>query len=181
MKERDHGPRCDEGKVRGLRPLGAEMAVSGALSGSDIEAAFADGFRTIIDLRNAGSRAAGLTPDAERRLAELAGMDYERIAIDNGPLDGSRINELRVALWAAEPKILLHCGDGRIATLCGMIHLGCQSGWTIEQCLDFALEHHIDFGKMPRVRKYLEDYIQCNSRAYIGAPGNLAPQPLCRP
>ncbi len=181
MKEKDHGPHRADGKVRCIRPLGAEMAVSGALSSSDIEAAFSDGFRTIIDLRNARSRSVGLSPDAERRLAGLAGMDYERISIDSGPLDGSRINELRVAVWAAEPKILLHCGDGRIAALCGMIHLGCQSGWTIDQCLDFALEHHIDFGKMSTVRKYLEDYIQSNSRAYIGVPGTSAQEPLCRP
>ncbi len=180
MKEKDHGPRRAGAKGRGIRPLGAEMAVSGALSGSDIEEVFSDGFRTIIDLRNSASRAIGLAPDAERRLAGLAGMDYERISIDSGPLDGSRINELRVALWAAEPKILLHCADGRIAALCGMIHLGCQSGWTIDQCLDFALEHNIDFAKMSSVRKYLEDYIQRNSRAYIGGPGPVAQEPHCR-
>lgn len=150
------------------RSLGSELAISGALAEDELTALFDEGFRSIIDVRGPGGRGMGPTPERERRLAEAAGISYEHIPMEGNPVDGSRINELRVALWAAEPRILMHCGDGGLAALCAMIHLGCQSGWTIAQCLDFAHEHGVDFAAMPVMRAYLDEYVQRNSRAYIG-------------
>ncbi len=174
MKQKNNQSTRRPGKSK-IRPLGGEMSVSGALSEAQIATAADQGYRTIIDLRGAGEPIAGIAPDHERRTAEGFGMAYEHIPMGGNPLDGSRVNDLRVALWAAEPKILMHCGSGTLAALCAMIHLGCQSGWTIDQCLDFAREHGIDFSAVPTIKAYLEQYLQRNSRAYLETVSSSQP------
>jgi uncharacterized protein (TIGR01244 family) len=150
------------------RSLGDELTIGGTLAEQEVPALCGEGFRSIIDLRGSSGRGTGIAPEHEKRLAEAAGLAYEHIPMGGSPVDGSRINDLRVALWAAEPPVLMHCSDGGLAALCAMIHLGCQSGWTIDQCLDFAREHGIDFAAMPVLRAFLDEYLQRNSRAYIG-------------
>ncbi len=180
MNTKNRTVRSRAAKHAEILSLGGEMSVSGAISEAEILSLKEAGYGTIIDLRGAGEPIVGLAPDVERRLAEDAGLAYEHIPMGGSPLDGSRVNELRVALWAAEPKILMHCGNGRRAALCAMIHLGCQSGWTIDQCLDYAVEHGVEFTETPAMLSYLKEYLQRNSRAYLDLARTQSTQATCR-
>lgn len=157
-----------------IRLLGDDLAICGALTADEIGMLAAQGVRTIFDLRGSGEPMTGLRPDVERRVAERAGLTYEHMPMAGHPVDRSRLDPLRLAIWAAERPLLIHCSSGRRAALCALIHIGCQNGWTIDQCLDLAVERGIDFETMPAMRDFLREYLRRHSRAYVGAMRRVA-------
>ncbi len=133
----------------------------------DIQELARIGFRSLVDLRGAGEPIIGMPPAREREIAERHGLGYRHLPISVSSLGVPTIDRARDELWAAEAPVLIHCGSGRRAWLCALIHLGCQHGWTVEQCLDLAAQHDVQLGEMPALRDFLRAYIESNSRAYL--------------
>ncbi len=153
----------------GLEPrrLNGGISVSGALSSADeIRDLARRGYRSLVDLRAPGEPVTGLPPDEERRIAEACRLSYRRVPVALSSLGSRTIIEVRLALGAADAPVLLHCGSGRRASLCALVHLGCQQGWTLEQCLAVDREHGLEVQATPKLHDFLSDYMPRHSRAY---------------
>lgn len=155
-----------------IHRLADGLAVSGAPSKeSDIATVAERGYRSLVDLRGGGEPIIGMTPAREKEIAGRHGLAYHHLPISVASLGGAAIDRVRLELWAADTPVLIHCGSGRRAWLCALIHLGCQLGWTFEKCVTIGAEHSIDIDEMPAIRDFLRGYITRNSRAYFSAAG----------
>jgi len=151
-----------------LHRLNGEISVSGALSSADeIRELGRLGYRSMVDLRGAGELVTGLSPAEERLEVEACGLSDRCIPVALWSLGSQTIIEVRLALWAADAPLLLHCDSGRRASLCALVHIGCQQGWTLEQCLAVDREHGLEVQATPKLRDFLSDYMPRHSRAYM--------------
>lgn len=165
-------PQGDSTFTAKIHHLTDGIGVSAAPSGEADIAALADrGYRSLVDLRGGGEPIIGMAPAREKEIADRYGLEYHHLPVSVASLGGATIDRIRLELWAAEAPVLLHCGSGRRAWLCALLHLGCQQGWTFEQCVTLGTEHSIDIDEMPAIRDFLRGYIIRHSRAYFSAAG----------
>ncbi len=156
---------CSGASVQ-VHRVSRELSVSAAPSTErDVQNLACRGYRSVIDLRSADEPLRGVPPHLEAHAAEAAGLSYHRVPVSLGALSAAAVDRVRLALVAAEPPTLLHCGSGRRAWLCALIHLGCQNRWTIDQCLDVATEHAAAMHELPTLRGFLDSYLERDRRA----------------
>jgi len=140
------------------------LSVAGApASEAEVRSVARDGYRSIVDLRSLGEPVSGLAPQLERRIAAESGLDYRSCPVSLSSLGAQAMRDLHLALWSAEAPTLVHCGSGRRAAVCVLIHLGCQAGWSGAECARFAAARGIDLLQMPRLREFLDRYLEQNS------------------
>lgn len=150
-----------------IHRLTDRIAVSGALVEDDVRRLPVEGFRSIIDLRADGEpRPQGLAPWDEATLAAAAGLAYQQIAVEPPRLGDSLGHAIRRALCEAEPPVLMHCTTGRRAGTFGLVALACDEALTVEQCLARGRAMGLDFDGMPRLTRFLRDYVERHGKQY---------------
>lgn len=141
------------------------LAIAGTLVWEDITALAQRGYRSFIDLRGENEPAAGgLGPHEVRRWVRVHGLTYRQIPVLVTALDDATVDAVRHTLREVEKPVLLHCASGRRAGALALMHLGCEEGATVEQCLTRARAMGLDFEGLPPLRDFFVDYLTRYSR-----------------
>lgn len=99
--------------MKNLGYLSPALAVAGAMTASDFDAAARLGFKTIINNRPDGEEPGQLSAREEAVLAWRAGIAYRFVpAAKHEVLDDHVLEPMRVALTSVHGPVLLHCRSG---------------------------------------------------------------------
>lgn len=148
-----------DGSMR-LHRLTDRLAVSGALTADDIGRLRAMGFRSVIDLRADGEpRPQGIPPWEEAALAHEAALWYRQVPVEPQRLGDALGRTVRRAARAAPGPVLVHCTTGRRAGTFGLVLLACDEDVSVEECLARGRAMGLDFDGMPRLTKFLRDFV----------------------
>lgn len=143
------------------------LAIAGTLICEDIAALALRRYRTFIDLRADSEPAAGgLSPRAVQRCVSALGLSYRQIPVLATALNDATVDAVRRTLREVEKPILLHCASGRRAGALALMHLGCEQGASVEQCLTRAQVMGLDFDGLPPLRDFFVSYLTRDSGAY---------------
>jgi len=146
-----------------MHVLNAYIAIAGALCREDVSQLAKRGYRTLIDLRTDDEPATGLRPDEERQCAIRQGLVYRQIPIKGTTLNICRVASVRRVLQKAQGPVLLHCGSGRRACAFALMHLGCEQGVSVEECLVRGQRLGFDWESMPILRDFFVRYLTGHS------------------
>ena len=161
-------PWGQEGKDKMvLHRLTDRVAVSGALTSEDVRRLAADGFHSIVDLRSDGEpRPQGLAPWDEARLAQEIGLTYRQITVEPQMLGDSLARAVLQALRSSPSPVLVHCTTGRRAGTFALLQLACEQDLSVDDCLARGRAMGLDFDGMPRLTKFLREFVESHGRHY---------------
>jgi sulfide:quinone oxidoreductase len=110
-----------------IRWVTPEFAVTGQMAPSDIAAAVAEGFRTIVNNRPDGEEPGQPMAAEIRAAAEAAGLEYRAISFSGAPPPAA-VAATAEALEEAPVPVLAYCRSGRRSIL----------AWAMAQALSGA-------------------------------------------
>ena len=143
-----------------LHVLNPHISIAGALCREDVTKLVQRGYKAVIDLRADEEPACGgMKPGEERSCTVGQGLLYCNIPVYATTLDSCRIDHLSEAVHKAQGRVLIHCGSGRRACTLALIHLSCEEGLGIDECMAEARKHGFDWDSMPGLRDFFVRYL----------------------
>lgn len=144
-----------------LHVLNPHISIAGALRREDVLTLVQRGYKAVIDLRaDEEPTCGGLKPGEERSWAVGQGLSYRNIPVYATTLDSGRIDHISEAVRKARGRVLIHCGSGRRACTLALIHISCEEGLGIDECMSEARKHGFDWDSMPGLRDFFVRYLK---------------------
>ena len=78
------------------------------------------GFKTVVNLRQAGEQGEKLSPQAEAEEAREAGLEYLHFPMSPPDLTAAKAKDLALRLEQLPGPVAIHCASGRRASLMGL-------------------------------------------------------------
>jgi uncharacterized protein (TIGR01244 family) len=150
------------------------ISVSGALTSDDVRRLATDGFHGIVDLRSDGEpRPQGMSPWDEAQLAKEVGLTYRQVTVEPQMLGDSLARAVLQAIRSLPSPILVHCTTGRRASTFALLQLASEQDLSVDDCLARGRAMGLDFEGMPRLTKFLREFVEGHGRHY--RPADEAP------
>jgi uncharacterized protein (TIGR01244 family) len=141
--------------------LDATVACAGATTVEAIPAIKADGFKAIINLRQASEEGANV--EVVKQIATAAGLKYFHI-----PFNGADPNTEAVDLFLetvkdpANSPVLIHCASANRAGMMLLIKRVVVDGWTLEKAIVEADSAGL---RSPRLKAFALEYLKTHGKA----------------
>jgi uncharacterized protein (TIGR01244 family) len=133
------GPRGKQERpgITNFTQVDAVIACAGATEVTALDALKADGFKSIINLRQAQER--GVNLDESRARAEAVGLTYIHIPFNAGSPDPSVIDQFLAAVATpANQPAFVHCGSASRVGAVMIAKRVLQDKWDIEKAVEEA-------------------------------------------
>jgi uncharacterized protein (TIGR01244 family) len=88
--------------------IDGRLSTGGQPDEADLAQLYADGVRTVINLRRPGEQNQPLDPAAEADAAKRAGLAYVSIPVDPKNLDPAQVDAVAKAMAASSGPVLVH-------------------------------------------------------------------------
>jgi uncharacterized protein (TIGR01244 family) len=124
----------------------------------DLKALVGEGYRGVVNLRNAGEPEQPLGPAAEGELARTLGLDYHHYGVGAAPLTEAGVEAVcRFLDEHAEGKTLVHCRKGGRAAALVLLYEAKANGWQPHEAVanGAAMGLSVDSGLKSLVESYL--------------------------
>jgi uncharacterized protein (TIGR01244 family) len=143
------------------------ISVSGALTDDDVRRLVMDGFHGIVDLRSDGEpRPQGIAPWDEARLAKEVGLTYRQITVEPQMLGDGLARAVLQAIRSSPSPVLVHCTTGRRAGTFALLQLASEQDLSVDDCLACGRAMGLDFDGMPRLAKFLREFVEGHGKHY---------------
>ena len=125
--------------------LNAHLSVGGEPEPDQLGRVAAEGFRSVLDLREDGEPSL-TSPEEEAERLGREGVEYRRCPVPPRGMAAEGVNCFLQTLPRLSTPVLVHCQDGRRAAMLTMIHVGIANGWDGEYTLEQARRLGWNFG-----------------------------------
>lgn len=88
--------------------IDGRVSTGGQPTEADFAAMYADGIRTVINLRRPGEQNQPLDPAAAGEVARRAGLNYVHIPVDSKNLDPTQVDAVAQAIAASDGPVRVH-------------------------------------------------------------------------
>ncbi|MEO9825409.1 MAG: sulfur transferase domain-containing protein [Paracoccaceae bacterium] len=93
----------------------------------DLQTLADDGFKSIVNLRQAGEQGEKLSPQAEAEEARENGLDYLHYPVSPPDLTAENAKDFATRLVQLPRPVAIHCASGRRASLMGLASWALQN------------------------------------------------------
>ena len=146
--------------------MGERLAVSDKLAvgtgqptWDDLRMLAAEGFRSVVDLRQEGERDQPLTPGAqERQAAESAGMAYVHLPVPTDRLSGDLLARFREEVLRLPKPVFVHCASGKRSGMFAFMHEAIERGLSGQQMMERAEAAGVLYGP-PEIREQVRAFV----------------------
>jgi uncharacterized protein (TIGR01244 family) len=115
----------------------AVVACGGATDTSALEALKNDGFKAIINLRQASEAGANVEQNAQR--AKALGLNYIHLPLNGQAPDAKVVDDFLAAVAnKANQPVFIHCGSASRVGAVWLVKRVLQDGWTVEKATEEA-------------------------------------------
>ncbi len=101
----------------------------------DLKELAKDGFRAVVNLRQADEDNQPLPPDEEGEQVHALGMDYVHIPVSGASLESSLVDRFRDSVSDLPGPIYVHCGSGKRAGAFTMMHVASKENMSGDEAL----------------------------------------------
>lgn len=143
------GPAKQQEESMGERiAVSDELAVgTGQPTRDDLRMLAAEGFRSVVDLRQEGERNQPLTPGPqERQAAESAGMAYVHLPVPTDRLSGDLLARFREEVSRLQKPVFVHCASGKRSGTFAFMHDAIDRGLSGREMMERAEEAGVLYG-----------------------------------
>jgi uncharacterized protein (TIGR01244 family) len=141
--------------------IDATAACAGATSVEAIAAIKADGFKAIINLRQAGEDGADI--EASRQTATAAGLKYIHIPFSVSDPKTESVDQFLAAVKDPDNSpVFIHCASANRAGMMWLIKRVVVDGWPVEQATAEAERAGLT---NPRLKTYALEYLKSRGKA----------------
>lgn len=141
--------------------LNATVACAGATGAEVIPALRAEGFKAIINLRQASEPGADV--EATRAAAEAAGLKYHHIPVSGAQLKTETVDQFLAAVKdPANSPVYIHCASANRVGMMWLIKRVVVDGWTVEKATAEAERAGL---KNPKLKALALDYLKAHGKA----------------
>jgi uncharacterized protein (TIGR01244 family) len=141
--------------------VNATVACAGATTTEAIPAIKADGFKAIVNLRQASEE--GAEVEASKQAATAAGLKYFHIPVTVAELKPATVDAFLAALKdPANSPVFIHCASANRAGMMWMIKRVMLDGWTVDKA---AAEAELAGMKNPKLKALAMDYLKAHGKA----------------
>jgi uncharacterized protein (TIGR01244 family) len=139
----------------------ATMACAGATTVEAIPALKAEGFKAIVNLRQASE--AGADVDRSRAVAQDAGLKYIHIPFSGSEPSTKAVDEFLAAMKdPSNSPVFVHCASANRAGMMWMIKRVMVDGWSVEKAGQEAERAGL---KNPKLKAFALDYLKQHGKA----------------
>ena len=147
--------------TRNYTRLDATVACAGATSVEAIPAIKADGFKAIINLRQASE--AGADVDLARWAATSAGLNYIHIPFSGTDPQTDAVDQFLTAVKdPANSPVFIHCGSGNRAGMMWLVKRVMVDGWPLDKA---TLEAERAGLTSPELKAFALQYLKAHGKA----------------
>jgi uncharacterized protein (TIGR01244 family) len=147
--------------TRNYTRVDATVACAGATSIEAIPAIKADGFKAIINLRQANE--AGADVELSRRTATAAGLRYIHIPFSGSDPQAEAVDQFLAAMRdPANSPVFIHCGSANRAGMMWLIKRVMVDGWALDKA---TLEAERAGMRSPDLKAFALQYLKAHGKA----------------
>ncbi|MBK5297158.1 MAG: hypothetical protein JJE40_08375 [Vicinamibacteria bacterium] len=141
--------------------IDATVACAGATTVDAIPAIKADGFKAIINLRQASEEGANV--EAAQQAATAAGLKYIHIPFNGGDPKSDAVDQFLVAVKdPANSPVFIHCASANRAGMMWLIKRVVVDGWPLEKATAEAERAGLS---SPRLKTFALEYLRAHGKA----------------
>lgn len=141
--------------------IDATVACAGATSVEAIPAIKADGFKAIINLRQASEEGANV--EAAQQAATAAGLKYIHIPFNGADPKSDAVDQFLVAVKnPANSPVFIHCASANRAGMMWLIKRVVVDGWPLEKATAEAERAGLT---SPRLKAFALEYLKVHGKA----------------
>ena len=141
--------------------IDATVACAGATTVDAIPAIKADGFKAIINLRQASEEGANV--EAAQQAATAAGLKYIHIPFSGGDPKSDAVDQFLVAVKdPANSPVFIHCASANRAGMMWLIKRVVVDGWPLEKATAEAERAGLS---SPRLKAFALEYLKAHGKA----------------
>jgi len=138
--------------------INEDVTIAGQPTKEELEQLVAMGFKSIINCRKVGEDMQPISPDAEREIAEAAGLSYAHVPVNGSKLDPSMADAFREQYAKLPKPIYAHCKMGPRAGVMVIVQMACDEGLTGEQATEKVRQAGFNCSH-PAMRQFINDYV----------------------
>jgi uncharacterized protein (TIGR01244 family) len=105
------------------------------------------GFKTVVNLRQAGEQGEKLSPQAEAEEARESGLEYLHYPVSPPDLTAANAKEFAARLEQLPSPVAIHCASGRRASLMGLASWAQQNGCDAAAAAERGQESGLNISK----------------------------------
>jgi uncharacterized protein (TIGR01244 family) len=135
----------------------------GQPSEDELRGLAADGFASVVDLREAGEVGQVLSPPLEAAAAGRHGLRYVHLPTPADRIDATMLDRFRRTLAALAGPVFVHCASGKRSGTFAIAHAAAASGLAGERALDCIEESGAAYGS-PEMREMVGRYVNAQGR-----------------
>lgn len=121
------------------------------------------GFRSLVNMREAGEEGETLPPQEEGQAAEAAGLTYRHMPVAGDRLSPELVDRFRQEAESLPKPIFVHCASGKRSGAFTMMHLGIERGLSGQEVIDQALSMGFECDT-PDLKDFVRSYVDERSR-----------------
>ncbi len=144
------------------RQVNDQVTYGAQVSDASVKRLAAEGFKTVVNLREAGEKDQPLSPDEERGVVEGAGLKYLHIPVSGKEMKAESMDLFRREVQALPGPAFVHCNRGTRAGIFAMIAAGVDAGWSAEQALRKIEQMGIKPG--PEMSQFVTSYLESHRK-----------------
>ncbi len=116
----------------------AAVACGGATTAEAMPALKAEGFKAVVNLRQASEKGANV--EDSRKAAEAAGLRYVHIPVNPADLEAATVDKFLQALRdPANMPVYIHCGTANRVGMMWLIKRVMMDGWAVKEATEEAV------------------------------------------
>jgi len=141
-----------------------QVTVGPQPSEEEISKLHQEGFQSIVNFRTEGEEEQPLSPDAERKKVESAGMTYLSIPVSMKSMDPAQVDQFCSQFKDLPKPLYAHCKTGKRAGAMVMMHMAVESGMTGDQTLQKAQEMGFECDK-EELKAFVKNYVDSHCQS----------------
>lgn len=133
-----------------------QLGVQGQLTPEQLQPLKDAGFKSVLNLRSSDEE--GFLHD-EKRLAEVAKLEYLNIPVNPAKIDSKLILQLMQDIDRLEKPTLIHCKSGMRAGLMALLYIASRQKMSAHQALEMGKELGFNFETNPQFKQIIESFL----------------------
>lgn len=124
----------------------------------DLEQAAREGFRSIVNMREADEKHT-LEPEEEERAAVEAGLSYLHHPVSGDDLSDELVDDFRRKISELPAPALVHCASGKRSGAMVMMHIAAERGMSGEEVIRQAESMGFECDT-PELEQFVKSYVE---------------------
>ena len=146
--------------------LNDEITVGSQPTSEQLQELSREGFRTIVNFRNAGEDDASLSPLEEGDRVDAMGMRYLHVPVTMKAMTAGRVDQFRAKYPELPKPIFAHCKTGKRAGAMAIMNIAVDQGWTGSETLAKAEQIGLDCDQ-PELQEFIRAYVDARTNSSV--------------